>query len=138
MSHWLPISLVCMLSWALWAFLAKLAGRTVSEGTIAVCASCGAASVIPIYLWLFRGTLQIEPRSLGVWLAILGGVCGSVGGVCFYLAMSRGTPIKVVTLTSLYPVITTMLVAIFLHQRPSMREMLGILLAMLGAGLLAK
>ena len=48
MSHWLPISHVCMLYWALWAFLFKLAGRDVAVGTIAVSASCGAACVIAI------------------------------------------------------------------------------------------
>ena len=138
MSHWLPISLVCMLCWALWAFFAKLAGRYVSDGTIAVCASCGAASVIPIYAWMFRSTFQFELRSPGVWLAVLAGMLGSLGGVCFYLAVSRGSATKIVTLTSIYPVITTILVAVFLQQRPSGRECAGMLLAILGACLLAK
>ncbi len=66
MSHWLPISHVCMLYWALWAFLFKLAGRDVAVGTIAVSASCGAACVIAIYLWLLRDTFQLDPRSPGV------------------------------------------------------------------------
>lgn len=138
MSHWLPFSLACMFSWAFWAFLSKLAGRYVSDGTIALCASCGAACVIPIYFWIFRGQAAIDPRSPGVWLAVAGGMLGSVGGVCFYLALSRGTAIKIVTLTSIYPVITTLLVAVFLQQRPTLREIAGMLLAIAGACLLAK
>jgi bacterial/archaeal transporter family protein len=138
MSHWLPISLVCMLCWALWAFFAKLAGKYVSDGTIAVCASCGAACVIPIYAWMFRQTFQFDPRSPGTWLAVLAGMLGSLGGVLFYLAVSRGSATKIVTLTSLYPVITTILVAVCLRERVTGREGVGMLLAILGACLLAK
>lgn len=140
MSHWFPVSLLCMTCWALWAFLAKVAGKWVTEGTISVCAAIGAASAIPLYAWLFRNSFQWNPRSPGVWLAFSAGLLGSLGGVLFYLAMSRAQAqtARVVGLTSVYPVITTILAAVILREHPSPRECAGILLAIAGMCLLAK
>lgn len=140
MPHWLPVSLLCMTCWALWAFLAKVAGRWITEGTIAVCASCGAAAAIPLYAYLFRNSFQWLPQKPGMWLAMSAGFLGSMGGVLFYIAMSRseGQTARVVGFTAAYPVITAILTAVLLREHPTPKEFTGIALTIVGMYLLAR
>ena len=70
-----------------------------------------------------RGILSLAP------LLVLTGL-GDVGGNVFFLLASHSDALSVaVVLASLYPVVTTVLAALFLHERLSRLQMLGVLLA---------
>ena len=69
-------------------------------------------------------------------MALLTGFCGSLGAVAFFLALGHGRASIVVPLSSLYPAITILLSLIFLGERPSVTQGIGMVLALVAALLL--
>jgi transporter family protein len=76
--------------------------------------------------------LHMEPRTL-VFLALSGLATGG-SWVCYFRALKVGPAFKVAPVDKLSLVLVAILAAIFLHERPSIREWSGI--ALVAAGVL--
>jgi len=73
----------------------------------------------------------------GALYAVLTGIFGTVGLYFFFSAVKTG-PISVISaLTALYPVVTVVLAVVVLHERLAVRQVLGVLLALVAAALLS-
>ena len=134
---WLPYALVATALWGFWGFGGKLAARSVNSPTLLVLASLGGLSALPVYLFLFRKQLSVSLATADPLLAVLAGVAGSIGGLFYYLALSRGEASRVVVITATYPVVTVILAYFFLNEALSVWKILGVVLALAGVCLLA-
>ncbi len=72
-------------------------------------------------------------RIIGTLIGVLAGL----GGIAFFAAMERGKASLVGPTTSLFPLITVILARFALRERLNRVQMIGILLALVSAGLLA-
>ncbi len=54
-------------------------------------------------------TIQNKIVSKGVWIAVVGGIIGSMGMLSFFMAAKYGSISKVVMVTALYPIFTMLL-----------------------------
>jgi transporter family protein len=86
---------------------------------------------------LFRPTpsewLDVRRNKTGFGLALLAGIAGFVGGITLYLAYKTVDVSIVVPLSSLYVVITVLLALVFLRERLSLAQGVGVALAVAAA-----
>jgi drug/metabolite transporter (DMT)-like permease len=81
-----------------------------------------------------RPDLRLRPWHLAV--AAAAGVADTLGNVLFAASATHGLVSLTSVLASLYPVITVLLAAVFLHERVARFQRVGIVLALLGVVLL--
>lgn len=67
----------------------------------------------------------------GILFSLLVGVCGTVASLVFFIALGKGEVANVVSVTSIYPLITIVLSAFFLKEAITLPQMLAVLLAIL-------
>lgn len=135
MNTWLGNALAALLCWGLWAFFPKLSLARISPASSVFFEACGVmATSIVVVMLLGPG---IDRDFEGALFAILTGIFGTVGLYFFFCAVKTG-PISVISsLTALYPVVTVVLAMIVLHERLALRQIFGVLLALVAAALLS-
>ncbi len=85
---------------------------------------------------LFLIKFSLEYNRTGAFFAVLSGIA-SIGGVLTYLyALEMGNSLIVIPLAALYPGVTVILSKIFLQEKISKRQSLGIVLAIAASVLL--
>ena len=146
MPAWLTWTIVALVSWGIWAVLAKLLGDTVSAQQSQALSTLGIVPIL-IALALSKRTLLRGTSRQGLLLALVGGVVTCLGNVAYYAAIGRGEKVAtVVSLTALYPLTTILLAVIILRERLNGVQLTGIALSFVaiwlfniqsGAGLLS-
>ena len=114
-----------------------MASRSVSSINLLLFALIGNFIVFPIYLSIFFKEVSFKITSSDYYLAILAGVVGTIGGLFFYLAISKGEATRVVLITALYPIITVVFSGFFLNEQITIYKIFGILFAMVGIVLIS-
>lgn len=127
MSAWLPAALASLLFFGLWGFFTKLAVNHIDPKSALIYQTLGVL-IIGI---LTLSTLNFKPATdnKGFTYATLTGLAYGVGCLFYFIAASKGKIMTVVTLTSLYPVVTILLSFLLLKEDVSIRQCLGIMLA---------
>jgi transporter family protein len=74
----------------------------------------------------------------GVFPAIVTGVLGTIGFLCFLYALTTGSVSVVTTLTALYPAVTILLAVVFLRESITLRQVAGMGLAIVSVILLSR
>lgn len=135
MAPWLIFAASCVGFWGVWGFVAKLTtGRGVHP--LALSAISSVTGALITWAAVFFVQPPWEKGSSNLLFALLTGLCGSIGGIAFFFALGHGRASIVVPLSSLYPAITILLSLIFLGERPSPTQALGIVLALIASLLL--
>ncbi len=134
MKPWFGNALAALLSWGLWAFFPKLSLQRISPASSVFFEACGVMLTSIVVVMLLGPKIEFDFE--GILFAVLTGIFGTVGLYFFFCAVKTG-PIGVISsLTALYPVVTVALAFIVLHEPLNFRQVLGIVLAMIAAGLL--
>lgn len=132
---WLLAAVPVLALWGTWGVFAKLATSSLGWKTAWMVQAGAEFCVYAIAFGILRPPLSGNPGK-GMLFAILAGVCGPLGSMLFYLAISRAkTASVVVPLTALYPVVTIAILYLVLNERVPATKGVGILLA-IAAGLL--
>ncbi len=128
--HWVPASLLALLSFGLWGLFTKLAVTHLDYKSALIYQTLGVMIVGLFTL----GMVEFKPLSnlKGSGYAIITGVAYSIGCLFYFIAASKGKIITVVTLTALYPLVTIALAYFLLKESVSLKQCLGI-----GFGLIA-
>jgi transporter family protein len=131
MPKWIAYTLVTVLLWGVWSVVCKAVSSALPDWQLQVISLLG---ILPIILYLGWVTIQSEtpmdPRFAGI--SLLAGLLGCVGNLACFRAMSEGgKALAVIPLTSLYPITTVILAMIFLKERPTLIQALGIGLSLL-------
>jgi transporter family protein len=139
---WFYLSLITFILWGLWGFLAKLSSKYIGPQAVYLWGSVGA-SVVTLISLLFLG-FRFEFRqglvakvTVGVIYALLGGLAGGGGVIFFYYALREGKASLVVTMTALYPLFTIILSYLILKEEISLRQTIGMALALIAMVLMA-
>jgi transporter family protein len=126
MTTWVSYSLIALCFWGLWGFCEKVASRSVIPGNLIILSALGSLTVFPIYLILFARQLKFDLQNPDYYMSLAGGMAGAIGGVFFYFAISKGEASRVVTVTSLYPLISVILACLFLNETLTPQKIAGI------------
>jgi len=133
---WLAFSLMALGLWGIWGFLSKVATQQLPPQTVYLLAICGHVAVVS-YLWL-GGGLAIPWQPWGLAAGLAAGVCMAFGLLCFFRALTVGAATTVVPLTALYPLVTVILCWLLLREGINLRQLVGVILALLAVWLLSR
>ncbi len=128
MNGWFVFAVLALLLWGLWGFFPKLATNYIRPESVLVYEVVGSVAIglLALYLVGFRPETQVN----GVVYGVLTGVFLTLGSLFFLFAISKGKASVVVTMTALYPVVTILLAFLILREPITLRQGLGILLAL--------
>jgi transporter family protein len=132
---WYLYALLTVITWGLWGLFTKLAANYSSSRQALLFQFVGVLAVAAIVLALER--FRIQWSLAGFSWAALGGFCAFIGFLTFFAALDGGKASTVVTLSALYPVVTIALSVIFLREALTLRQGLGIVVALVACALLA-
>ncbi|HYA43065.1 MAG TPA: EamA family transporter [Syntrophobacteraceae bacterium] len=136
MKEWALYSALALLAWGLWAFLPKVALIFLDPKTAFMFEVIGGAITGVLALFILRPQLVgMEVR--GIIPALLTGVLGYLGLLCFMFAIREGKVCVVAPLTALYPVITLALAMLFLKEKINVIQFAGIILALISVVLIS-
>jgi bacterial/archaeal transporter family protein len=135
MQSWLIYSVLVILFWGFWAFLPRIAHRTLDTRSVLFFQQMGALAATLVLLFAQRFKLQSNWQGIG-W-AVLTGILGVLGLFCYLQASSQHKLSVVVIMTALYPVLTVTLSIIVLRERLTPLQFLGILFAAIAIVLLS-
>jgi drug/metabolite transporter (DMT)-like permease len=130
MPRWPLWTAAAVVSWGVWAVLAKVIGDGLTGGQSAVLSSIGMLPVILILAVSKDRSVQTG----GTWAVVCGLAGGAVvglGNVPYYDLYARGAAAATaVSLTALYPIVTIALAAVFLGERVNWIQAVGLVLAL--------
>ena len=135
MTSWLPATLISLLSFGLWGLFTKLTVLHIDSKSALIFQTVGVLIIGIITLSM----LNFKPAtdSKGLFYAILTGAAYGVGCLFYFIAASKGKIITVVTLTALYPIVTILLAYVLLKEGVSIKQWLGVILAMVAIVLMS-
>jgi transporter family protein len=125
---WLIYALICSLLYGLWGFFGNLATKYIGYKTAFVYEAIGAI-LTTLFIIMQTHNLSFEGDVRGILLAMLVGVSGTVASLVFFIALGKGEVANVVSVTSIYPLITIVLSSLFLKEAITLPQMLAVLLA---------
>ena len=134
---WIFLTLFALLGWGLWGFFGKIASKQVSAENILIIGMLTNILLLPFAFFVFGKNFAFRWNDYHYYFAVMTALVGIAAVLCFYLALRMGEASKTVVITSLYPIITVVLAAIFLGERFTSTKAVGIVLAMAGIILLS-
>ena len=135
MKPWVLYAAFTVLAWGVWGFCSKLASNHTRPRQTLLFQAIGVMGFALVVLMIERFRVEWSPAGFG-W-SFAAGFVNFVGFLAFFAAVEKGKVSTVISLSSLYPVITIMLSILFLHEKMSRREGLGITFALVAGYLLA-
>jgi transporter family protein len=135
MRAWVVYACLTLLAWGVWGFFSKLASGYTRPRQTLIFQAAGVMAFGLLVLAMERFHITWSPQGFG-WSAAAGFV-NFVGFLAFFAAIEKGKVSTVIAMSSLYPVITIVLSILFLQEKISTREGLGIACALLAGFLLA-
>ena len=124
---WIFFTFAAMLMWGFWGFFSKIATQSLRDVNAAIYQGIGPLIVMIIAAFYFR--FQPAGKPMNILFAILSGISATLATFFFFAAITRGRSVVVVSMTALYPLVTLALSAIFLHEAFTLRQLLGVGLA---------
>jgi len=130
MPAWVFWTAAAVVSWGVWAVIAKMIGDRLTGGQSQALSTVGMVPVVLAFLW-FKDVAPRPGRWKGVGYALTAGAVSGLGNVPYYDLFARGgTAATAVSLTALYPIVTIALAAVFLRERVNRIQAVGLALAL--------
>jgi len=130
------LSIPVIFLWGLWAFLFKIGVEQIGIKE-ALIWNNGIAILISILIISFlipNASLKIQR---GVFYVMVATALGISGSIIWYIALEKEKASIVVSFTALYPLITVVLSVIFLKEKLSLENWIGIIFALIAGILLS-
>jgi bacterial/archaeal transporter family protein len=125
--NWQIYTLLSLFLYGLWGFLSKFATNYIDPKTTLIYDIAG--SILVALVLVFTNNFRWQGDVRGISYAVLIGIAGAVATLCFLVAVSKSSTAIVLGITSLYPVVTIILGFLILKEPISLRQGMGILLA---------
>lgn len=136
MERWFGMALLVILLWGLGSLFGKLA--LIRDTPYRVYLFEGIGTLVVLILFVFFKKHDIFTNFSFNIYALLMGLTWGLGTIFFIIALQPAKLSVIVPLTALYPAITVLLSLLFLHERLELKEVIGIVLAILSIVLLSK
>ena len=137
MDNWFSWALLSATFAALTAIFTKIGLKDVEPDYATVIPTFVIAVVIACYIYFagkWSNPLALRPRTLA--FLTLSGLATSASWICYFRALKIGGAAKVVPVDKLSLVLVVIFAFVFLGERPSIREWLGILMVGVGVVIL--
>lgn len=135
MDGWIVPAIAALVLWGIVGVLQKLGSNRINASSLLIWVTAGYVILLPLILWR-SGSWALSPTAL--LLGVLAGCVNGLGTWLLFRSLESGAKASVaVPLTALYPVVTVLFALIFLSERLSAREWLGIGLALCGGAMLS-
>ncbi len=128
MKQWLLPTFGAFVLWGVSSFIPKITTKYISPKSALLFEVVGGIIIATIILCSLKFRPDIHPK--GVLLAITNGILLYTAALFFLYAASKGPISLVAILSALYPVIAVVLAMIFLKEPISLKQGLGIVLAL--------
>ena len=128
MKEWLLPTFGTIVFWGLWGFIPKITTKYISPKSAIVFKTLGGIILGIVILISLNFKPDIHPK--GVLLAVLTGLLGFAGALCFLYAALKGPISLVAVLSALSPIITVLLAMFFLNETITIKQGLGIVLGL--------
>jgi transporter family protein len=135
MKPWVIYAAFTVLAWGVWGVCSKLASNHTRPRQTLLFQAVGVMGFALVVLTIEHFKVQWSPAGFG-W-SFAAGFVNFIGFLAFFAAVEKGKVATVISLSSLYPVVTIVLSLIFLHEKIGRREGLGIAFAIAAGWLLA-
>src|SRR3984957_21084476 len=135
MKPWLLYAGLTVVAWGVWGVFSKLASTHARPRQTLLFQVAGVMAVGFVVLSMERFHIEWSPQGFG-W-SFAAGFVNFIGFLFFFAAVEKGKVSTVIAMSSLYPVVTIVLSVLFLQEKISAREGLGIVCALLPGFLLA-
>jgi len=122
--------------WGVWGFLGKLALRDAGWVQVSLIYGVSVVAMIGVLAVALRHR-EADWSWKGTWLSAVTGLAGTAGLIAFYLALDRGKASVVVPIVGVYPVLTALLALVFLGERLTSTQAVGVGLALLAVVLIS-
>jgi len=134
--NYLVYAIGAMIAWGFWGFLPRLAVSGLDFSSAQVWNWIGGTFIIVPSALFFGAKFGVNNPSY--YYAILGGVCGSIGGLLYNkgLCVCGDHTATVIAVSALYPVVSIALTFIFLKEKLNAWQIVGISLCIIGATVL--
>ncbi len=127
-TRWFLYSMAAVLSWSCWAFSAKFGSEQLPPDSMQFLAAFGFLLVGFVVLVAMRFRLEMNRKGVGYGIAA--GILLAAGSIALFAAFSTGGNTAVITTaTGLYPIVTVLLAIIFLKERLTRLQLVGVLFA---------
>ena len=128
MKEWLLPTFGTIVFWGLWGFIPKITTKYISPKSAIVFETLGGIILGIVILISLKFKPDIHPK--GVLLAVLTGLLGFAGALCFLYAALKGPISLIAVLSALSPIITVVLAMFFLNETITIKQGLGIVLGL--------
>ena len=127
MKTWMIWSGLTLLCWGIYGFLPKLVVQSIKPQSAILYEILGGA-LLGVGV-LFALNFKVETDLTGAGFAMATGFAAMLGAL-FYLKAATEADLTVITpITALYPMVTIVLAAVFLHESIGWRQVAGLMLA---------
>ncbi len=135
---WFVLALCIFAAWGLQAFFMKVSNESMNAESIFFYMTVTALLLIPVALMMTDFSQPINWSANGPWLAAVTQILNAVGALCLVYAFRYGKAIVVSPLTNAgAPLMTSVIALIILGAMPPTTKIIGIVLAIAAAFLLA-
>jgi bacterial/archaeal transporter family protein len=132
---WALYALLCIISWGLWGFLAKIGSESATALQLQVLFALG---MLPVAVCIMAGMRwKLDRDFIGASYGILSGVTTGLGILGYYGALHAQAASIVTPVTGLFPLLTIVLAFIFLRERLNRVQVCGIGLALVAIVILS-
>lgn len=133
---WYLLGLLAVLCFGVGSFFGKLASLNDVQPRVYFFEAMGTLTVFFTY-FIFKKSEILSGFSFN-YFALAMGLTWGIGTVLFILALESSKLSLITPLTALYPAVTVILAYLFLAEKLELRELVGILLAILSIFLIVK
>src|SRR3989475_9772909 len=126
---------VAIVLWGVNGLFMKLGTNRVSARSMVIWATVGFVVLLP-FLWTTTTLSDLGTRV--IFIGLIAGAVNGLGNWAVFACLEKGAKASVaIPLTALYPLCTVILATVFLRERPSSLQWLGIALALAGGAMLS-
>jgi bacterial/archaeal transporter family protein len=133
---WLWFAAIALVFWGITGVTQKLATNKISSELSFIWFAYAMIAISAILTFFVRIHWHVQP--LIFWAAVAGGTLNGLGALTSFTALESGGKASVViSLISLYPLVTVALAVTFLHERLTVAQGLGVGITIVAAVLLS-
>lgn len=136
MERWIIFSITAVILFGLGSFFGKLASMNDIPQRVYFFEAMGTLTVFTFF-FIFKKSEILQNFSVN-YFGLMMGITWGLGTVFFILALEKSKLSVLVPFTALYPAITVVLALLFLGEKLSIKEVIGILFATFAGILLVK